>query len=172
MDITRRWFVFGSAAAITAAALPLGTQCFANDTPFIKREIIDISMMFNAKPGDKAVASCIDVLAGDRHMLSTMMNIHSNYRWQTPRGSGIILLPDELLIFHASEAATIASFCVGHLDYVDEGPPIHCISEYGCNGLIGSAPIFTDNSLEARIARRDAIPIPFYGDDYDDEDEQ
>jgi hypothetical protein len=87
-------------------------------------------------------------------------------------GGELIIRPDELLSIRTDCKNAVGHFTVGHLDYVDEGPPIHMISEYSSLSpdVLNTFPIWTDNSLEARILRQDRPEmVPVWIDDEGDE---
>lgn len=186
VDLTRRWFVFGSVAAVAAAAIPSAAQAFLEPAierlpsahVYLKRSICEFMFAFEDVPADapEDESASISVYvhhAGERAeqpILHVRMNVRGVYRW-VGCGEEIVMMVDETFEIEVGSTRRVGKFHLIAADTVDEGPPIMVqeIHDWPRVGPVEPMYLHADNSLEARIARRDAIPSAPFDDDYDDD---
>ena len=161
IELTRRWFVFGSAAAIAATQIPLvAPELVPSIIPmpaqhtFLRRELIDLIASFDY---DKAVDEAGDIrIIGPRgdSVMHVKINTKAIYRWVSHEGEeGIIIRPDESFSFVAeSNGAAIGKLKAVFMDYIDDGPPVYVTESYPNDGEPPQY-LYTDNSREARDRR-------------------
>jgi hypothetical protein len=194
VDLNRRWFVFGSVAAVAAAALPSPARAFLEPPVerlpsahvFLKRAIRDFSFGFDVPAGTPDEIAGIKVFvhrAGTRAecpFLHIVMNVKSTFRWVAPPhdpSSRINLMPEDTFEIEVDSDQLVGKFYLIADDTVDEGPPITVVETHDWPQTGPAAPMYlhADNSLEARIARRDlamqsALDDDDDGDDYPEDD--
>ena len=195
MNVTRRFFVFGSAAAVAVAALPKVIAppialeeivlCPAAHV-YKRRAVYDIAMGFEV-PQDFAEdhPAIIRLMRGDNCLKAFGMNVRGNMRWCVWDDSERIIMTPESTIRIDVEFPLGRSFPAQvHMmadDTIDEGPPVKVCEFYkivdGKPEVKGPLFIDTDNSLEARLERkrlweerRIAELTNDFDDDYDDDD--
>jgi hypothetical protein len=193
VDINRRWFVFGSVAAVAAAALPLPVQAFLEPPVerlpsahvFLKRAIRDFYFSFNdvdhanddvdAAPADESATVRLFVQkAGERTTIFEMrMNVRSSFRWAANVDDPITVMPEDTFEVEIDSNHLVGLFTMIADDTVDEGPPITVVENHRCPRVGPVEPMYVhvDNSLEARLARKAAVPIADDDDDIEYEDD-
>lgn len=122
IELSRRWFVFGSAATLTAAAIPIAAVETVNiakgllDPRFNFREVIDIIIAFDEgalefDPGQLVTVS-MRRPDDDESVFHTHMNSRGVLRWVCEAGmrNGILIKDKPLLIscVPAIQGATVA----------------------------------------------------------------
>ena len=194
VELTRRWFLFGTAAAIAVATTPsvlLPEEVVQITTPhnFLSRRIRDIIIQFEEPLKPEGLIQQADQWAriscwvsGRKYSFcQTQINTRGLFRWVSMDDAydPIVLPLEEIRIeveFSDHDIPAIVQFTCA--DTIDEGPPIHLIENYRIvNGVAEtSGPFFleVDNSLEARNERK-RIVAPEWDDtpewdDVDDED--
>lgn len=104
MDLSRRFFVFGSVAAVAAAAIPIlpGTLVRKGflSPKFDFRRITSIAMGFSPQPPNmpELVRISIQRSLDQLPILSCEMNVRGNYLWRATLGEEIILVDRVLVI--------------------------------------------------------------------------
>lgn len=158
MDITRRWFVFGSVAAVAAATLPIGPSIERVTAAhvFLKRKIIELSVSFIVE-NNVDEAALIEVLKDGHKILHFPMNVQAMLRWIAVPGDEIYLLPLQTFDLIATAKSAIGKIDMMCYDWIDNGPPVAVVERYlfPQNEDLQKQLYFihTDNSLEARLAR-------------------
>jgi hypothetical protein len=187
IELTRRWFVFGSAAVVAAAVLPetaspaLVPEMVPNSAGvFLRREIFEMalsSVEFDLRDADGQNVRPVvfRLIVGDRPMLQAAINPNGgHYSWRALES--IIQRPHEVLSLDVQSGYSKCTAAVMYYDYVDEGPPIRMLATYPIpyEGPPLVNYLDADNSLEARLARKAAAEnaAPIDWDDYDWEDDE
>jgi len=175
IELTRRWFMFGSAAAIAAATIPEALAsaqieaCIAQHA-FRKRLVSELHCTFDWR--DQYESDGIDCLPDPirparvrmfrstdliRPILQVNVSQTFDFMWRANPGDEIVVLPTSTIsldVESQSVACQIFMFC---LDWIDDGPPVGVMeSHIFPRPLLAPTIEFlhTDNSLKARLARR------------------
>ena len=160
IEVSRRWFVFGSAAAIAAATVPVWippaiVTPVSAQSVFLLRKVFELSMWNNG-----SAAGFLDVFVHNDEVPWHRSGVPPGgmYFWRAMRGNEIDLLPDST--FRMAATAGIEKIFVGCLDTIDEGPPIYRYEEHTFKPdgsvVVIAGDLDPDNSLEARLARQAA----------------
>lgn len=169
IELSRRLFLFGSAAALAAAAVPVAiagsvikppvfTPVQAM-SPYLRRVVwgADIGFEFaDDAPNDYA---SVDIGRGpDRPILHFDTSTRSVLSWVAHPLSAIIVPANDTLSVSLRSARGLGSVILTCADVVDEGPPIRLIE---CHTFPQRGPaeivyLDVDNSLEARLERKKA----------------
>jgi hypothetical protein len=178
VELTRRFFVFGSAAAVAAAALPPALIAVAKIEPapalhvFKKRMIREVMVAFEAMDGlplsdfPGRIRLYRGVSADEQQrlwldrpemcLLDTQVGLRSTWRWICHPNEGIVSLPQSLVTLDVEAHGARCNVDLVCQDWIDEGPPIEVI-ERRAFPHSGPPPLplflYADNSLEARVAR-------------------
>lgn len=177
VDLTRRWFVFGSVAAVAAAALPVAlspVERLPSAHVFLKRAIRDFYFSFDVDAAQADEAATVKLFiqkAGERTTVFEMrMNVRSSFRWAANVDDPITVMPEDTFEVEIDSNHLVGLFTMIADDTVDEGPPITVVENHRCPQVGPVEPMYVhvDNSLEARLARKAAVPI--CDDDYPEDD--
>jgi hypothetical protein len=166
-DLSRRIFLFGSAAALAAAAapkLPLFQRAIEVEpfvpvpalSPFRRRLICDFTLEFEpmANPG----VGELWVFRGKNCLHNVGMSELATYRWCAMPGYEWIVLPDQPLRMELRSRSGLGRVDMICHDYVDDGPPIDLMETHTFpqRGPAIVNYLEADNSLETRVARAKA----------------
>jgi hypothetical protein len=183
IELTRRWFVFGSVAAVAAAPIPsvVAPSIVPEPMPsahvYLRRVITELQFGFVDVPANVSEAADIRVFVhrnGGRAKfphIQLRMNVHSSFIWNAPWNEGFVVLPQDTFEIVIDSNQRIGKFFLVADDTVDEGPPITVCETHDWPQVEPVQPMFlhADNSLEARIARKNAKPVETDWGDYNDE---
>jgi hypothetical protein len=173
MELTRRWFVFGSVAAVAAATIPVAvSNLIVEPMPsahvFLKRRIVDLSFAFDPLlPGTPDEMAIIEIFVdrnGEARGLSQFhiaINTRSNFRWVASHDetSGFFIRPEDVFRLEVNANHRVGQLYLIAKDWIDDGPPIE-VCEYHTfpqQGPLQPMFLHADNSLEARLARKAEI---------------
>jgi hypothetical protein len=188
IKLSRRWFVFGSVAAVAAATIPQPVVALLEPPVvrlpsahvFLRRAIRDFTFSFvDVPPGEAAEPAFVSLFVhrgGKRSEQPVFGPIGiracATFRWVAcgPLDQ-LIVLPDDTfeLVVDARHLHLVGKLFMVADDTVDEGPPITVVETHDWPNTGPTPPMFVhvDNSLEARLARQSNIPLPDFDDDYD-----
>lgn len=200
-ELTRRFFLLGSAAAVAAATIPAAIIIeeivrLPSAHAFLDRRIMDFTMWFDQPAGspDQMVHVRLFIAGREGPFYNLSLNTRGYFRWfsHDPLEHPLLLPGDTFRVEckYSREDIPAIMQCIC-ADKVDEGPPIHLVENHTFRGGVieSSGPMFLemDNSLEARLERKrkseeasaeyerkvaaGEITEDDYDDEFEDEDE-
>src|SRR5437660_6294708 len=136
VELTRRWFVFGSAAAVAAAATlvseptnlikpPIFTPAVAGHH-FLRRQVWEIFAGCTEGPGDWSI---VELFVGDRCLFHQAIPL-ATFQWVAFPGSEIICTPSRTFRLAVQSERGIGMVALGCKDWVDDDDPIQCIETH------------------------------------------
>jgi hypothetical protein len=189
--LTRRWFVFGSAAAVAAAALPaLALEAPAIIKPFtpvvaphefLSRRVCDLWATFDEKLLDGIAEVSMFVRGSPDPWLHIGLSTRCSFRWVPRPREELILRPQDHFALAVKSPRGVGRIHLTCYDKIDDGPSVALVEEhiFPQRGPAQIHYLNPDNSLEARLKReKEAAELAAreveeddYDDDYDDDDE-
>jgi hypothetical protein len=168
LNITKRSFIFGSATAVAVAALPVAAllgpaQVETAPSPhvFLKRRLVEFQIGFpEAKVADLAEISIFVHRNGVRTtepLIKFLMNVTRHFRWKGL--DAICVMSGDVFEIAVNSNNHVGQVVIIADDTIDEGPSVSIceVHNFPQKGPIKPMFLHADNSLEARIARRDAV---------------
>lgn len=166
VELTRRWFVFGSAAAVAAAHFPAPALAdhFGQVTPMVTpvafrhRRVFDIMASFD--PGGPDEVAEVTLFVRGQAWFHAGFSTRSFFRWVAPPNplSHIVVLPNDTFALEIKSRTGVGSIQMFVADTVDEGPPIHRCETHAFSGdgkpVVVMTDFDVDNSLAARLERQ------------------
>lgn len=164
INLSRRWFVFGSAAAVASLAVPKGVflpepivEPAITGHAFLQRRVGELNFGFGAiPPGAENSAAVLELWARDRRVFGPLvMSVRGMFRWKALIGGEIIILPGEVLRLDVVSERVEAFAEIYCDDKVDDGPPVEVVERYSFPQVepVLSAFLNPDNSRAARDER-------------------
>lgn len=170
VELSRRLFLFGSAAALAAAAVPVAIAESAIAAPiftpvpalapYLRREVWGILAGFEPSVSDPHGPATIQI---GRHngpnILQWGMDTRSTYLWRAMPMRQIIVPDHSPLRMSVLSPRALGRVIMTCHDIVDEGPPVELVENHTFPP-IGQASatvcyLHPDNSLTARLARKE-----------------
>lgn len=171
VELTRRWFVFGTAAAVAAAAIPaVLTTPIVDVPPLGFRYRLIRELVFCG--GQSTRPSFLSVIVRDQTLLSGGVGPGGSFFWRAMDGGDIIVGPTDTMRLDVADSESAEITLISGYK-VDDGPPIwrqerHIFPQIRPPEI---GDLYPDNSLEARLERETRTLYDEEGvEDFDDED--
>lgn len=163
-ELSRRLFLFGSAAAVAAASIPFAVK-EAIHVPFVtqvaaqqkfkNRHVLELLAGFDSSNED-GIAS-VDLIANERTLLHYAMNQRgSSFRWVAALGHSIKIAGNETFLLNVRSEGGIGSLSMVCHDWIDDSEyPIEVYERhfFPSQGPAKVLMLYPDNSLQARRQR-------------------
>lgn len=167
IELSRRWFIFGSAAAVAAAAIK---QSFATlvptpAPPYISRQISDYILYPYHVPGTDEFAT-FNIYIRDNLTRSASINTRGFYHWSSSDPLDMpMIMQDDVFRIEMIGGSGLGEVVLTCRDKIDDGPRVHLLERwtFPIKGPAEFNYLHYDNSLEARLERERA-PLDFLRD--------
>ena len=133
VDLTRRWFILGTAAAVAVAAAPIFTaevERVAAVHAYKKRLIYGFMVGFDHDGIDEVASVSLRRIESDYPLHQVMMNVRGFYRWCAVPGSEILALPSHPIIFDIQSNTSVGKIIIECEDKTDDGRSVHVAEFY------------------------------------------
>jgi hypothetical protein len=181
VDLTRRWFVFGSAAALALASVP---AIVAPDTVqkvlvpglYKTRKIRDIFASFDLGPEEQQINAFAEmaISRNGTDIFRIGLNTRGSFRWVAAPLHEIVVPARGSVNLSVKSPRGVGLVSMVCADDVDDGPPILVSEHYrfprgGGRPTVDTLFMEVDNSIDARRRREAASAVARSWEPEDDE---